>query len=353
MRAQLLDNGRPADLLDVVRHLTLLQNDATNAIAPSADLVAWSRLGSSYSRAEMSDALQDGTLIELRGMIRPGEDVALYRAEMAEWPGSVAVPGWRAAQSEWVAANDAFHWDILDRLEREGPLTSRDLPDSCVVPWRSTGWNDNRNVAMMLEFLVMRGEVAAAGRRGRDRLWDLARRIYPDAAAVPVSDALRLRNERRLRALGIARARGPECPVEPTDVGEVGEPAVVDGVRGEWRVDPSLLGQRFRGRAALLSPLDRLVYDRKRMTELFEFDYQLEMFKPEAKRRWGYYALPILYGDRLVGKVDATADRDAGVLWVNAIHQDVPFTKAMNAAVHREVTELAHWLDLGLAQAST
>jgi uncharacterized protein YcaQ len=351
VRAQLLDSSRPVDLLDVVRQLTLLQSDSTAAVAPSADLVAWSRLGSSYSPDEMSDAVHGRALIELRGMIRPGEDVALYRAEMAEWPGSGEVRGWRKAQSEWVTANDACRRNILDRLDREGPLTSRDLPGTCAVPWRSTGWNDNRNVAMMLEFMVLRGEVAAAGRRGRDRLWDVAARVYPDDTVVPVGEALRLRNELRLRSLGLARARGPECPVEPVDVGEAGEPAVVDGVKGEWRVQPSLVGQPFKGRAALLSPLDRLVYDRKRTMELFEFDYQLEMFKPAAKRRWGYFALPILYGDQLVGKVDATAERKAGVLQVHAIHQDVPFTKAMTSAVDREITDLAHWLELELVTA--
>ena len=193
-----------------------------------------------------------------------------------------------------------------------------------------------------------RGEVAIAGRRGADRLWDLADRVYPDDPVVPADEARRIRNERRLRALGIARARGPECPVEPQDVGEVGEPAVVEGVKGTWRVDPSLLGQPFSGRAALLSPFDRLIHDRKRMLELFEFDYQLEMYKPAAKRRWGYFALPILYGDRLVGKLDATADRKAGVLRVDAIHEDVPFTKTMTAAVHREIKDLARWLSLDL-----
>jgi uncharacterized protein YcaQ len=131
-------------------------------------------------------------------------------------------------------------------------------------------------------------------------------------------------------------------------VGEAGEPAVVEGVRGAWRVDPAQLGQTFSGRAALLSPLDRLVYDRKRMTELFGFDYQLEMYKPAAKRRWGYWALPILYGDRLVGKLDAAADRTYGVLRVTAIHQDVPFSRATAAAVHREIRMLADWLGLDL-----
>jgi uncharacterized protein YcaQ len=349
VRAQLLDRDRPADLRDVARRLTLLQSDAVATVAPSADLVAWSRLGKSYSPRDLSDALDDRTLIELRGMIRPGEDLALYRADMADWPGDGDVSGWRRTQAEWVQANDAFRRYILDRLECDGPLTSRELPDTCAVPWRSTGWNNNRNVAMMLEFMVLRGEVASTGtRRGRERLWDLATRIYPDDQAVPAADAARIRNERRLRALGIARSRGPECPVEPMDVGEVGEPAVIEGVKGEWRVDPAQLGQPFRGRAAVLSPLDRLVYDRKRMTEIFEFDYQLEMYKPAAKRRWGYYALPILYGDRLVGKLDATAEQKDGVLRVHAVHEDTDWTKSMAAAIDHEINDLAGWLELDL-----
>ncbi|PZS33590.1 MAG: winged helix-turn-helix domain-containing protein [Pseudonocardiales bacterium] len=349
VRAQLLDNTRPTGLMDVVQRLTFLQSDSTAAVAPSADLAVWSRLGSSYVADELPQALQGGALVELHGLIRPSEDVALYRAEMAEWPGSDEAPGWRHAQAKWVQANDACRRDILDRLERDGPLTWRDLPDSCTVPWKSSGWNNDRNVAMMIEFLVSRGEVAAAGRRGRDRLWDLASRIYPDEPPVPAHDAVRIRNERRLSALGIARVSGPECPVERTDVGQVGEPAVVDGVKGEWRVDPALLGQPFEGRAALLSPLDRLVYDRKRMVELFDFDFQLEMYKPAAARRWGYWALPVLYGDRLVGKIDATADHKSGVLRVSAIHEDAPFSQAVASAVHDEIADLARWLELELA----
>ncbi len=347
MRAQLLDSSRPTDLLDVVRRLTMLQSDSTAAVAPNADLVAWSRLGLTYSPQELTDALQGRALIELQGMIRPAEDVALYRADMAAWPGSGDV-SWRVAQGAWVRANDACRRDILARLGREGPLTSRDIPDTCVQPWKSSGWNDDRNVVMMIGFLVARGEVAAAGRRGRDRLWDLAERIYPDDPAIPGGEAIRLRSELRLRSLGIARMTGPECPVEPGDVGSAGEPAVIEGVRGEWRVDPAQLGQPFSGRAALLSPLDRLVFDRKRMAELFEFDYQLEMYKPAAKRRWGYFALPILYGDALVGKLDATADRKAGVLRVDAIHRDVPFAETMAAEIDHQITDLANWLDLEL-----
>jgi uncharacterized protein YcaQ len=133
-------------------------------------------------------------------------------------------------------------------------------------------------------------------------------------------------------------------------VGEAGEPAVVEGVRGEWRVDPELLGAPFEGRAALLSPFDRLLSDRKRMAEIFEFEYALEMFKPVAKRRWGYYALPILVGDRLVGKLDAAADVKAGVLRVHAIHRDGSWSAADAALVDAEIEDLARWLELDLAR---
>ena len=127
---------------------------------------------------------------------------------------------------------------------------------------------------------------------------------------------------------------------------------MVEGVKGTWRVDPVLLDQRFQGRAALLSPFDRLLHDRKRILELFEFEYLLEMYKPAAKRRWGYFALPILYGDRLVGKLDAAADRTEGVLRVHAVHWDVEASGAMASAVDREIRDLAAWLGLEVQRPS-
>jgi uncharacterized protein len=348
VRAQLLDLPRPSDLIETVRHLTLLQDDRTAAVAPNAELVVWSRLGSACPRGSVEQAVDEQALIDVQGLLRPADDLVLYRSEMAEWPGADGVPNWLEGQAAWVEANDGFRRDLLDELRRDGPLTWRDLPDTCTVPWRSSGWNNNRNVAMMLEMLVQRGEVAAAGRRGRDRLWDLASRIYPDDEVVPTAEAHRIRNERRLHSLGIARAKGTASPGEPNGVEVVGEPAVIEGVKGEWRVDPSYLGGSFTGRAAILSPLDRLVFERKRMVDLFEFDYQLEMYKPAAKRRWGYWAMPILYGDRLVGKVDATTEPKQHLLRVDAIHQDIPFTTAMTAEVMSELADLADWLDVDL-----
>ena len=184
---------------------------------------------------------------------------------------------------------------------------------------------------------------------GNQRLYDLAERVYPAAwRRFPVEEARRAEDERRLRGLGIARAKGTVLPGEPIHVGDAGEPAVVEGVKGEWRVDPDQLGLPFTGRTALLSPFDPVVRDRARMEQLFEFDYILEMYKPVAQRRWGYFALPILHGDRLVGKLDATADRKAGRFFVDAVHEDVPFTATMTRAVDAEIGALAGWLGLAL-----
>jgi uncharacterized protein YcaQ len=236
-----------------------------------------------------------------------------------------------------MVANDAFRRYVLDLLRESGPLMSRDIPDRSTVPWPSTGWTNNRNVTQMLQFLASRGEIAISGRSGRQRIWDLAERVYPDTELLAAAEARRRRDERRLGSLGIARS---------TMAGEAGEPAEVEGTRGSWRVDPAALRRPFAGRTALLSPFDRLVHDRARTLALFEFDYVLEMYLPKARRRWGYFALPVLHGDRLVGKVDATADRKAGVFRVDAIHEDEPFSRGTSAAVRAELDALAAWLGL-------
>ncbi len=351
VRAQLLDADTPADLLATVRRLTLLQLDPTAAIAPSAHLVAWSRLGRGYRRDDLTAELSARRLVELNAYVRPAEDIALYRADMQCYAGAPleTLPTWRVERRLWVEANDACRRDILRRLQASGPLPSRELPDTCAVPWQSTGWTNNRNVTKMLELLSAFGEVAVAGRAGNERLWDLAERVYPDDPVVPADEALRLRNERRLRALGLARPRTTRSLAEPADVGDGGEAVVVEGVKGRWRVDPQALSEverPFEGRAALLSPFDRLVHDRVRAQALFDFEYQLEMYKPVAQRRWGYFALPVLYGDMLVGKLDAAVDRADGVLRVNALHEDVPFSAAISTAVHAEIRALADWLEV-------
>jgi uncharacterized protein len=346
VRAQMLDAPPPTDLLAVVQQLTMLQVDPTTAIAPSADLVAWSRIGSAYRPEQLKQALEeDRTLFEHNALVRPMSDVGLYLA------GATNLPSHERSRA-WLRDNDRFRRDVLDALAASGPMTSRDIPDTCVVPWASTGWTNNRNVTQMLEYLMLRGEIAISGRVGRERVWDLAERVYPaDAVVPPAEEAERIKNERRLRSLGIARAKGTAVPVEPYVVGEAGEPAVVEGVKGEWRVDPGALDQEeLEGRTALLSPFDRLVHDRVRAQELFDFEYTLEMYKPAPKRRWGYFALPVLHHDRMVGKVDAVADRKASVLRVNAIHEDVKFTRPMVKAVQAELDDLAAWLGMAAVE---
>ena len=348
VRAQLLDSPRPTGLLDVVRHLTFLQIDPTAAIAPSADLVAWSRLGSTYRPYDLKRAVeQDRTLAEFDALVRPMEDMALMLA------GAEGRPTYDTTR-QWLRDNDRFRLDVLERLGKDGPLLSRDIPDTSVVPWPSTGWTNNRNITQMLEILVVRGEVAIAGRQGRQRLWDLPERVYPaDLEPLPVEAALRARAERRLRSLGIARASFTDMPIEPYHVGDAGEPATIEGVPGEWRVDPEALDRPFSGRTALLSPFDRLVHDRARALALFDFEYTLEMYKPAASRRWGYFALPVLHHDRLVGKLDAKADRKAGVLRVAALHEDVRLSKAMRRDVDAEIEDLAGWLGLTLQRSGS
>ena len=202
VRAQLLDAPRPTDLVAVVHRLTLLQIDPTAAIAPSADLVAWSRLGSAYQPAHLKRALeQDRTLFEHNALVRPMSDLGLCLAGAADWPS-------HERGREWLRDNDRFRRDVLDLLRSSGPLTSRDIPDTCVVPWASTGWTNDRNVTRMLEFLIMRGEVAIAGRIGRERLWDLRRAGVPGRRRRPVGRGGRAGQERA--AARLARHRPAE-----------------------------------------------------------------------------------------------------------------------------------------------
>lgn len=342
VRAQQLTADRPTDLVELVDRLSLLQIDPTSAIAPSADLVAWSRLGADYQPSQLTRALEtDRTLVELVATIRPTSRLPIY---LSPSPWTLHPSGQR-----WFAVNESFRGDLLAQLEAGGPLLSRDLTDTCVEPWPSSGWNNNRNISRMLEIMLLTGDVAVSGRRGRQRLFDLAARVYPEPVErLTPAEAKQQQDVRRLRALGIARATTSEPGgTEPLSVGDAGEPAVIDGIPGDWRVDPMQLDDHgFEGRTALLSPFDRLIHDRVRAQVLFDFEYILEMYKPAAKRRWGYFALPVLHEDRLVGKLDAKADGAAGVLQINAVHQDVTFGPAITAAIDQEIEALANWLGL-------
>ena len=345
MRAQALDADPPLSVVDAVRRLAAVQVYPYADVAPSADLVLWSRLGSRYEPDDLQQALEvDRSLFELDSMIRPMEDLRLFLAQLA-------MPPVYEKTREWLELNDEFRRDLLRELEDRGAVVARELPDTAPFPWPSSGWTNNRNVTKMLEILMNQGEVAVSGHDASgQRLWDLAERVYPEGVeAAPFEEAFAIRNDRRLRVLGLAPAKGPKQPMEPADVSAVGLPATIEGSSVLWRVHPIALDgmdDELEGRTVLLSPFDRLVYDRVRTQGIFEFDFTLEMFKPKAKRQWGYFALPILHGDRLVGKLDATADRPNAVLRVNAVHEDQPFSADIRDAVTAEIAALARWLGM-------
>jgi uncharacterized protein YcaQ len=338
--AQLLDAPRPTDVVEVVRHLGSVQIDPTAVVARTEHLVLWARLGRSFDPADLTRLLDERRLFEHRAFIYPIEEYPLLQPFMAVWP---AGPGaWRQRARTWLADNDAFVRYVLRELKTRGPLQSRQLEDRSVTDWQSRGWTHQRNVTQLLEFLSARGKVLISGRDGNERLWDLAERVVPaheSGMTIEQSNAIQAR--RRLRALGLVRRSS-------ADAGDGdGVEITIEGVRGRWQVDPDLLDRPFAGRTAILSPFDRLVYDRKVTEALFGFEYKLEIYVPEAKRRWGYYVLPVLHGDRLVARVDARADRKAGVLRVAALHLEAGAKRADLEATHAELTELATWLQLG------
>jgi uncharacterized protein YcaQ len=360
------------EILDVCRALRCLQIDPTNAVARSHLLVVYSRLGP-FDQAELERLVyEERELFEYwahEASLVLTEDLPLHRWEMRTWPRGDGV--WRRRMREWWTLNGEFRAYLLDRLRADGPLPLRELEDRSVAPWLSTGWTDQRNVSRMLDLMWVRGHVGIAGREGGQRLWDLMERcLPPDAPADEPGDEEVTRRAAllALRALGVARAphirahftrgRYPTLPATLAALQSDGRivPVEVEGLRGEWWVraeDVETLAScrngDFRGRTALLSPFDNLLCDRARTEELFGFSHRLEIYTPKAKRRWGYFVLPILHGDRLIGRADLQMDRRAGRLVAPAIHREdgAPRGKGIARAIRRELERLATWQGAG------
>ena len=311
IRAQALD-GSVRNVLEAVRRLGRLQIDPIARVAPTQHLVLWSRLGP-YDRAELDRLLAARELYEWSAFVYPKEALPALRSLQRRWP-----PGngaWPVRIREWLKANASFRRYVLRELERNGPMRSRQFEDRAAVPWASNHpWWGDRSVSIMLELLEARGDIAVVGRDGRQRLFDLSQRWYGTTKPLPAAEADAYFAAERFRSFGVELRRGT------------------------WHVHPGGDDRPVR-RTTLLSPFDRLIHDRKRAQALWGFRYRIEIYVPKEQRKYGYFVLPVLHNDKLVGRIDPAFDRKTSVLRINAVHWEngpVP--------IERPVRSLARFL---------
>src|SRR5207302_1399387 len=272
----------------------------------------------------------------------------------------------------WMKANDALRRSMLRQIREGGPLPSRAFEDQSTGAWRSSGWNNGRNVGMMLFYLQMMGQLMVAGRRGGQKLWDLSERWLPDwtpTTRLGESAIVRWAAEISLRALGVATAADirehfirwkyvnlPAALGFLEKQGRIVPVSVRDGEQpwpGTWYVhadDLALLDRIEAGdwspRTTLLSPFDNLIIDRRRTRMIFGFDYTMEIYVPAAKRRYGYYAMPVLHEDRLVARVDPAMNRETKRLSIRRVTVEPGCDDPQGARVTREaIAGLATFLE--------
>jgi uncharacterized protein YcaQ len=355
---QLLDAPRRHSIVDTVRALGEVQMDPTSAVARTEHLVLWSRLGSRFRIADLERLLwAERELFEYWAHILPTSDLAIHRISMRRYPKGDGAR--RAYVRDWLRANDAFRRYVLRELRRRGPLRARDLENRVVVGWKTGGWNDEgQHVPMLLDILWSQGKVMIVGRDGQQRIWDLAERSLPEVPPRPAIVVARELLERDARAGGVSREDsigflfdGPpparDRAMRALQHEGVIVPIEVEGLPGRWVTHRDLLDASFRGRTTLLSPFDDLISDRDRTQRLFGFRFRLEIYVPKAKREYGYFVLPILRGDRLVGRIDPLFDRKTGVLRINAVYAEPDAVASDRPGVRRAIDDLAAWLGAG------
>ncbi|MER7672508.1 crosslink repair DNA glycosylase YcaQ family protein [Kitasatospora sp. NPDC096128] len=357
---------------EVLRALRCLQLDPISAVAQSHLLVLWSRLGQ-YRREDLDHLLWEARwLFEYwahAASIVLTDDYPLHAATMRRYPAGTSNYGRKVAT--WLKANGTLQTHVVQRLTEAGPLPAGGFDDVAETPWESSGWTAGRNVERMLDHLWLQGRIMVSGRRGRARLWDLAPRCLPgDAASAPLPDAevVPLAAEHALRALGIARPadirqhftrdRYPGLDSALTRLlaeGRILRVQLEDAPSSEgWYLTADRLpllerleSGEWEPRTTLLSPFDNLICDRARTERLWDFGFRNEMYVPRAKRRYGYYVMPLLHGDRLVGRVAPRLDRRSRTLHLEGlfVEPDTPTDDALRAGLADTVAALAEFVD--------
>ena len=356
-------------VLEVIRHIGYLQLDPTNVVARNPQLVLWTRLGR-YDPALLEGLLAKRQLFETVSLIVPTSDLAVHSATMRAYRratdpgatrsthGTLAGAGggtWPERAAKFVARNLQLRRSVLTRLRREGPLPLTAFEDRAIVSWTSGWWNDERNVTMMLAILQRRGEVVVAGRSRGRKLWALAQGWLPKVLPLSRSALEREATLRALRAMGVATLKqlrwhyafarhvtqqaldalvreGAAVRVEIADAAWKGAYYAPAGVR---------MRDGWEGRTTLLSPFDNLIIDRARTEQLFGYRYRMEIYTPLHLRKVGYWAMPVLHGERIVGSVDPRFDRARGELVVNKMVLDPTAPRDVLRHVKGAVEELA------------
>ena len=365
----------PNAVLGVIRSIRCVQLDPIAVVARSPLLVLGSRV-SGFDPKHLDRLLwRDHSVYEYwahAASVVLTEDHPIHAWYMRQYlrdDGSA----WNRRRLDWMAANAKLKRSVLAQVRRDGPVLARQISGGLTgESWRSSGWTNERNVDRMLGFLWASGRVMVAGREGIQKRWDLTERVLPaDAPRERLSDleVTRRAVDRSLRGLGVGTAkhikshftrdRYPELNRVLAEFERTGrvERVVVEHDRapmpGTWYVhgdDMPLLERIERGRweprATMLSPFDNLIADRARAELLFDLSYRMEIYVPKAKRRYGYYSMPVLDGDRFVARVDPAMDRTNRRLLVRAVHAEpgVRTTRESGRPVAEAVRDLASWL---------
>ena len=374
--AQLLHGGlspTKANIHATFQQLGCIQIDPINVVARNPLLVLWSRLGQ-YAIADFDALLwQEKAMFEYwahAASIVLTDDFPLYQTRM-EHPFTDSA-AWGKRTRDWMTANDSFRQYILHALETRGPLFSKEFEDRAVTARTESVWAGGRQVGRMLGLLWQQGTITVSQRRGDgfglQKQWDLTTRHLPQWTAHkewPSRGVVTLAAQKSLRALGVGTAkhinnhfirnRYPDLDMVLAELVKNGRlhPITVEGQSDTWYIHDDTLTELGSGEAeekrsaVLLSPFDNLICDRDRTETLFNFHYRSEIYTPKAKRKYGYYVMPILYGNRLIGRLDPKMDRKTKTLRINAVfvEPDVGLVAGMETAVNETITQLATFLN--------